>query len=682
MRLEHDRVTGRSGPAQGGWTGRWARDSLHLLDVEAGIDSRDSIASEDLEALASLAHTLHPAVDSGSWRKVLGTALLSGHDRDTVALEQRERLLNEKLPSIARLTERFVTRLGERSELLPVARVKRPARRALDRLAAHTEDWAGRTLSGPVPRRALAVTRDEDANLYENRMVTELVHPILSSALLARIRKLRRLVSDLADLDPAQHVGTYQRTERLYSFWGADALKASETQVHAEQTLAVLEKLSGWVQALRGSTLSVLLRGQITGQRSLRQTNVIRNDLHYRAAGEVWTAYQLPEVEVETPEEKSERLVARHQTFDLYVLGLFVRALDSLGYKPTADTLPPLGGTVELRGVWGTVSLSRASDGVLTLECQGVSTRFVPLLDMVAPDDDHSFIGRRWYDLSTEVDRATVAVYLASSTSIRSMPDLKVAATMCSAMDDSPKPGPHLTGIPVSPLEITSLERIARAVGLAVRTPVLAAYPPILNLESAPMPGRLVDHLEAADIGDPSLSPLLHRVGDDSLALRRSLTPSERAKLDTVVRALTDATRGTGWQRDHGHHIARVQDSFDRATLLVDALLTCPACAVPADTRKLQRDGDIFTVECPSCGARWGHERCGSCQARIPIIEPEQELLNPEIKGPGWVERIFGQDALASPCWSRSTANRYICPACRTCPLATEPAGSACLRCH
>lgn len=98
MRLEHDRVTGRSGPAQGGWTGRWARDSLHLLDVEAGIDSRDSIASEDLEALASLAHTLHPAVDSGSWREVLGTALLSGHDRDTVALEQRERLLNEKLP--------------------------------------------------------------------------------------------------------------------------------------------------------------------------------------------------------------------------------------------------------------------------------------------------------------------------------------------------------------------------------------------------------------------------------------------------------------------------------------------------------------------------------------------------------------------------------------------------------
>ncbi len=681
MKAEHDRVTGQGGSAQSGWTGRWARDSLHLLDVESGIESRDSAASEDLEALASLAHTLHAAVDSGSWRGLLGTALLSGHDEDTVALEQRERLLSEKLPSVARVTERFVTRLGEKSELLPVARVKRPARRALDRLAAHTEDWAGRTLSGPVPRRALAITRDEDANLYENRMVTELVHPILSSALLARIRKLRRLVSDLADLDPAQHVGTYQRIERLYSFWGADALKASETQVHAGQTLAVLEKLYGWVQALRGSTLSALLRGQTTGQRRLRRTNVISNDTHYRAAGEVWTAYQLPEVEVETPEERSERLVARHHTFDLYVLGLFARALDSLGYAPTTDTLPAFGGTIELSGVWGTVSLCRASDGVLTLESQGVPTRFVPLLDMVAPDDDHSFIAKRWSDLSTEVDRATVVVYLASATSIRSMPSTKIAAKMCSAMDDSQTPEFHLTGTPVSPLEITSLERIARAVGLAVRAPALAAYPPILNLESVPMPSRLVAHLETADIGDPSLSPLFHRVGN-SLALRRSLTTSERTRLDTVIRALTDATRGSGWQRDHGHHIARVSDSFDRATLLLDASLTCPACTVPADTRQLQRDGDIFTVECQSCGTRWGHERCGSCQSRIPIIEPEQELLNPEIKGPGWVERIFGQDALASPCWSRSAANRYICLECRACPVATEPLGATCARCH
>lgn len=682
MKSEHDRVTGLSGPARAGWTGRWARDSLHLLDPDTGIDSRDSVTSDDLEALVSLSHTLGLAVSSGSWSHLLNTALLSGRDDDTVALEQREKLLREKMPSIARITERFVTRLGEKSELLPVARVKRPARRALERLAGHTEDWAGRTLAGPVPRRALAVTREEDANLYENRMVTELVHPILSSALLARIRKLRRLVSDLADLNPAQHVGTYQRTERLYRFWGGDALKASETQVHAERTLAVLDELSGWVQALRGSTLSVLLRGKSTGQRSLRQTNVITNDLHYRAAGQVWTAYQLPEVEAETPEVRAERLASRHRTFDQYAFGLVVRALDGLGYEPTADVLPAPGGTVDLAGAWGTVTLGLASDGVLTLKCQESTTSFVPLIDMVGPDDDPAEIAERWSSLASEVDHATVVVYLAASPSIRSIPDLGLAAAMCSAADDSLTPEPHLTGVPVSPLEVTSLERIARAVGLATRVPMLAAYPPILELGAEPMPLRLVDHLESARIGESNLSPLLHRTGN-KLALRRPLTAGERTRLNTVVKSLrAAASRGTGWQRDHGTHISQVLASFDRATMLLAPVLSCPVCSVSADTRRLQRNGDIFTVECQSCGTRWGHERCGSCHSRIPVIEPEQELLNPDVEGPGWVERIFGQDALASPCWSRTAVKRYICPACRVCPLATEPAGSTCLRCH
>lgn len=133
--------------------------------------------------------------------------------------------------------------------------------------------------------------------------------------------------------------------------------------------------------------------------------------------------------------------------------------------------------------------------------------------------------------------------------------------------------------------------------------------------------------------------------------------------------------------RDHGRHVSKIVDSFERAASMVNSLLSCPVCFSRADTRRLQRDGDVFTVECQSCGTRWGHERCGNCQSRIPIIEPERELLNPDIKGVGWVERIFGQDALASPCWSRTAANRYICPMCRACPLAAELTGRSCLRC-
>lgn len=679
MSSQHDRLSGIRSAQRPGWTGRWASGATHLLDPVTVSESRDLATSEDLDAIASLRQTLGEAAATRSWKQFVGAPLLAGHDEDTLRLEQRERLLAEKLPSIAHITERFITRLGERAELLPVARVKRPARRALERLAAHTEDWAGRTLSGPVPRRALAVTRDEDANLYENRMVAELVHPILSSALLARIRKLRRLVSDLAELNPAQHVGTYQRTERLYSFWGADAEKAAESHVQAADTLEALEKLAAWLQALRGSTLLLLLRGKPTGQRSLRRTNVIINDRHYRASGEVWTAFERPEIDVESAEDKQERLVGRLEAFDLYVLGLVVRALNDLGYSPATDSLPELGEKVALVGSWGSAELLRGNDGVLTLSCLGSNTRIVPLIDAVGPNDDHGVMGERWAELEAAAGEPTLVVYLAGAADIRNNPDQTLAAAMTSAHDDALVARGHLVGVPASPLETTSLERVARGVSVALRLPPLLAYPPEISASEGPMPARIAAHLASAGLSQPAMPPLF--TGETRLRLRRPLTPTEQTRVDAVVAELSAAVRGSGWQRDYGSYIAGLQASFERATSSVLPLLTCPVCSQQAESRSVQREGDVFEIKCINCGTRWGHERCGNCQARIPIIEPDDRVLNPEITGPGWVERIYGQDALSSPCWARTVADRYICPECRVCPLASEALGSGCSRC-
>ncbi|MDB4872741.1 MAG: hypothetical protein JWL97_3745, partial [Gemmatimonadales bacterium] len=363
---------------------------------------------------------------------------------------------------------------------------------------------------------------------------------------------------------------------------------------------------------------------------------------------------------------------------DHYVLGLVVRALNDLGYAPGSDSLPGLGEQIELEGAWGTVHLRRESDGVITLDCRGSLTRIVPLLDAVGPNDDHGMMGRRWAELKDAAHVPTVVVYLAAATSIRNNPDQELAEAMISAKDDAVAAGTLLSGVPVSPLETTSLERVARGVSLAVRIPPLMAYPPALTVSDSPMPLRIVAHLASADISQSNLSPLFDRV-DNELRLRRPLTLSEQTKLDAVIAELAGGVRGSGWQRDFGDHISQLRASFEAS---LGPLLTCPVCSVPSEASQVQRAGDVFMIECLSCGSRWGHERCGSCQARIPIFEPDQGLLNPEITGPGWVERIFGQDALSSPCWARTSANRYICPECRVCPLATDPLGSTCTRCH
>lgn len=681
MNVPHDRLSGTPGQPALDWTGRWALSGEHLLDAIGGAQGRDAAQSEDLDAIASLTSALEIAVESGSWIALTDVPLLAGHDDDSLRLQQRERVLAENVASIARICERFVTRLGERAELMPVSRVKRPARRALERLSAHTEDWAARSLSGPVPRRALAVTRVEDADLYENRMVTELVHPILGSALGDRIRRLRRLSSDLADLERARDEGTHFRRRRLYSFWGADTVRAAESSVAAAETLEVLEGLAAWIQSLRGSSLGVALQGRRTGQRTLRNTNVIANDRHYRAAGVVWSAYEREPEVAESPEDRRTRILGRHRTFDHYALGLIIRALDDLGYTPVEDELPAPGDSTRVRGSWGDAIIERSPDGVLVLTSRGESTRFVPLLDLIGPSDDHPTIAQRWKSLADATRARSVVLYLAASRAVRTLPH-DLATEMLSAGQDAETPNAPLWGVPVSPLETTSLERVARAVAIALMPPAVLNYPAEVRIAGERVPRRLIEHVLNADIGQRGLSPLFHRAGADALAVRRPLTAREQSALEVLSFDLLDRAKSPGRERDVMEQIGLLGSSISDAAMALTPLLVCPLCHAQADASQVGREGDVFAVTCRSCEARWGHERCGSCGERFPIIEPERGVPNPEVIGPGWVERVYGQDALASPCWARTVGGRYVCTTCRSCSLAGTPEGRGCVRCE
>lgn len=678
-----DRVSGRASEPLPNWTGRWAAGGAPCLDDrrDGGDASRDDNTSDDLDALATLEAGLHAAMVSGSWSAVRDAQLLAGLDEESLQLERREILLRDNISSIAQVCERFVTRLGELVELRPVAQVKRPARKALARLAAHTEDWAARTLSGPIPRRALAVSRDEDADLYENRMVVELVHPILTSAISARVQRLRRIRADLAELERARDEGTHRRRERLYRFWGGDAARIGESSYRATRTLEELEGLGARLQNLRSSTLGRLLRGRRTGLRTLRHTNVIANDRHYRAAGLVWSEFERDPDLQEDPEERRERLQRRHLTFDRYTLGLLVRAFTELGYSPDGDTIPTPSHPVTLTGAWGTATIRKDQAGTLTLESHGIATRFVPLIDLVGPDDDPATVEARWQSVIGAVAKPTVVVHLSASEPLRALPP-QLATPLISAAQDGIAGRGDATAIPVSPLETTSLERVARAVATAVMVPALLSYPPAISLDGRPVPRRLIDRVMDLDSPRPGMSPIFHRPTPDELRLRRPLIASESVQLDGLLRELTRRAKAPGWERDMADEIRRLRASLEIAESAVQTFLTCPGCGNEAIPQQLGREKDVFSITCRSCGTRWGHERCGACQARVPIIEPEREPLNPEVHGPGWVERIFGHEALASPCWARTVDARYICTNCGTCPVTGSEAGIYCTRCH
>ena len=161
----------------------------------------------------------------------------------------------------------------------------------------------------------------------------------------------------------------------------------------------------------------------------------------------------------------------------------------------------------------------------------------------------------------------------------------------------------------------------------------------------------------------------------DTITVRRPLTETERSRLEAEIQRLVGRTKAPGWERDLVAEIGSLGGAIDEAAHAAGMLLSCPLCGTAAGPRQVDRAGDVFMITCPSCEARWGLERCGGCGGRIPVVEPESVIRNPEVVGPGWVERIYGRDALASPCWARTVPYRYVCPECRSCALASSPEG-------
>ena len=679
--MAHDRLSGRDGPPEPGWTGRWFEGGTYVLDGQLDSDQRDSRTTDDVDALATLMGDLDVAIQSGSWAALARVPLLARHDKKEFEPQHRESELAKNISSIEHICRNhFITRIGETSLLLPVSKVRRPARQALTRLSAHTEDWAARTLNGPVARRALAIIREEDADLYENRMVSELVYPILASALAQRIRWLERRQQDLDDLVRAQDEGTPQRRSRLYAFWGKSADQAHEASATTTNTLRLLHGLSQKVQRLRGSPLLLIIGGRRTGQRTLRNTNVIADNRHYRSAGNVWRAYERnPDVDI-TPDERLSLCQARHRSFDHYVLALVVRALGGLHYVPHQDRLPTHEQPIEVHGPWGEGTVTVHADGIVELSSGKLSTRIVPLLDVVGLDDSADDLVARWRSLDAASPEHTIVALLGDSRELRRLPP-PVAAAMSSAGHDLLRPA-ALTGIPVSPLETASLERVSRAIADALLTPALLAFPYAIRLADRPVPRRLIDHLMNSSIEERQLSPLFHRAGLDDIALRRPPTPKELASMDEAHRRVEDRAKAPGWERDVVGDIPELRRVLAHASLRAARLLQCPRCSKPASPSIVSRSADIFAVECVSCGTAWGHDRCGHCGARVPFIEPERTPRNPEVSGPGWVERIYGADALSSPCWARTTASSYVCPECRSCSVARSQEGAGCQRCH
>lgn len=658
------------------------RTGAPIVTVRRGEEAQQyELASEadtlDATTLDELAAPLLTA--TSTWLNLATESPVVGTGMEELArLSFADHEIARHLPHLAHVAHDPKTKLRDDVELMPIGRVRRPAKNAAARLTAHSEDWNRRRVRGIEPRRLLSRRLRLDLDLYENRVAVALLEPELPSYIRRRITALARVAGAFDELVRANSEGTHWRKDRIYGLWrtgrSGDPLRPdaiADARDQAIRTLAHLREADARTRRIYGSPLYRVLRGQRPGGRTLKVTNVLANDQHYRRVAMLWRAVVTDQDEHESKHDRFKRLQERHRAMASYVVALVIRSLTSLGYEPLDDIAVGQGVPVaHLLGLWGPATLQWHDDDTLTLTSHGESRRIVPLATALSEDVLAASV--RLSSLDAIVPNDTAVVYLGSGQRDLRLDDATASRLLAGA--DSHDPASALL-VPATPVEPTSIERVGRIVARFVLEPALLSYPHEIRPQGEAVPPRvretLLDHLSYVNARDGKTFML------------RPWLQGERESLEFALAKTLDRAVRPGWEKDHKAHLEALAPELAARHHDLSLLLTCVLCRAENEPRRWQvRGSSAFEVTCGGCDAHWGLDICGSCGSRVPVLEVSALEKHGSTPGPGWVERVVGRDAFASPCWLQDSGNStFICQTCRTCSLAGSPASQSCVRC-
>lgn len=674
-----------------GATGHWALMRQGDATPIRGRFFADTTPSEqDATAIQQLGRLLtDPEKAAGGWLDWSETSPLApGLDKAVESHPLEDHIENE-LKHLVEVCHRPSTHIRIETERVLVSRARRVAPDASTWLAAHTEDWDHRKISGIQPRRILAEVREEQWDLYENRVAVRLVDNLVTW-LRRRIADVRRVLDDIfARLEEfgVSTSGNRHRTERVCRLWG-EAWDATHGREAAERTLERLEQLLYKVLALMDSQLyrNVPRRAQVP--RALRMTNLLSNDDGYRGVARLWHHWsRLAAPRALSPRELYLQHQELHRGFDAWCMLLVVRACSQLGLDPADDVgfeaplVPDC--TIELDHGYG---LEWEGGGAITLTGPtGALLRFVPMAHVIEQATTSSGVGAGVASLlesATESLSAPWTVILHPA--VPGQPEVRALA----GLGNPPTPGTQgaMDFIRVSPFSLESVERVARAIRWATLAPKMLAYPPTLPAGPAQ---REQDSSWYEDRGDArwavvrplradELSMLNVSAQVDAARACRDALKTERQKVqDELRRVRGDRRRTAELNRRKGDLLKPLQDAedaleqlvgfsreFDRAHGAVVFLATCPACGSAAAFEP--RENDCFAARCRSngCAATWELRSDPDLGRRVPIFLPGGTTADfaPPDAAPQWVDDVLGCDVLAVPSLDSSGSVHFIAP--------------------
>jgi hypothetical protein len=571
------------------------------------------------------------------------------------------------------------------SDRVRVERARRMSPKAESYLAAHTEDWEGHTLHSVRPGKVLAMMPEDLWEIYENCVAANLVDN-LAEYLATRIINLKNIEHDLEERTNAQREATvaaesratYSRWRRMCALWG-DAVNLEFELLSSQDTRLILEGLLRRVKCLTGSALYTRISRRVRVPIALRMTNILTNDETYRRVAALWLSWaEHKKKQLKNPEQLWKEYQDLCVAFAAYTFLLLARALKDLGLTPLDVPSFGRGAQVTFSGGGRTLLLEWDKDDVFTLKSQQAILRLVPVPATLVSGRSVESVRDTLVRLRDEFrsghaqlhEVSAILLYPALPLQRDALP-MPLRSLGNSYGDEAPNSA-DLQFVPVSCLDINSVERLSRAIRWWLADQTCREYPPSRR--------SLSSHVLERVCGDYSF---LVRTSPTSVTLLRPPSATERRTVDEHLTRRCRELKTKGARTS----TAVVDVEAFRAALgemsgWFEAIAFCPVCDHRIDHARHMKplDADCFECQCSECGAAWGIYHCGACGRRFPFLAvASREQVG--VRAPGWVNRVLGRDVLAVPCWLPNRRD-YICPYCGMCPASTTEGSICCGRCH
>jgi hypothetical protein len=646
----------------------WVADGARFGELLDELDPDNIVARWPGELETDAVMRLSEAVGADrAWQAMASLPPVAQKLAERARLADLDREILRHLQHLQHVCYRPRLHLRVEEERLPVSRARRTPVRAVAELVSHPGDWEHRTLRSIQPSRVLARQIEDEWNLYENRVAVRLVDHLLAylAKRLEELRKIKEILDASRDYSVEMQRTSFRRAHRIAELW-SNTLE-SKTEEELSRTMKRLELAQRDLQTLLDAPLYQRVPRRQTVALSLKPTNILVNDPHYRKVAALWRSWvKFGHKRQETAQQRAARRQREAAAWDRFVLHLVVRGFAALGWSAT----PSGRGWGLAKAGWSLVRVATDAMGVVRVDAMGVvrvdggrPLRLLPICaDLAAADPGAVQAQVEHLDGS---DGEVVIAHVGSGVALAD-------ADRASGWSI----GGRAVLFPCSPWGIDSEERMARLLHGWLCRAAAPAYPVAATLRALPeWPGR---------------RDWLRHQGDHLVAFRaptereaseaRAWAAGKARDLDTLAQRAKAARQAFAVAPREA--VTAFQTFVDRAAEALVGMDTCPVCGAqghvePRPGKAADGSDATWWAMCGSCGGEWGTRPCTGCGARYRALVP------PAGREPGaaaatpardWPDKVYGRDLWAQPC-AAGVPGQLRCPDCGAC------GGGGCARC-